>query len=432
MKVSSSILIICARSYHTGNTWLISNLTSFRYEREVNLAQRSILKRICEQDEGAAGFLVLFVSAIDKITLQIDVSDGWYSLPAVFDPTMKRLVQAGRIRIGMKVKISLSSLVATEACEMLEAKSRNVQLKIHGNSCRPAKWHTKLGKQPKSTFVVSLNSIDMDGGIVSAVEVVVLRKYPLVYNIEYDSGKRESLSKDKFELLSNSMAEVADETDRVASVRLCCKVLVGEYCGREGLTKMATITFWEANPELAEKLVYGAHIKVVALKPTIVKETSVSLSSTKLTRIVFASPTAQVSGRPIPSDPKPLSIPQIDALVAQSECDIAGRKIAVSDGHLWIVTGDESFLKLIVIKFPPGIRIPPGAASKESCSILAWDVSFLYTDPKYGFPVFLFTDQSQFWINNQSHPMIPDSETCKYGLSQATEYVNNLLKTISS
>lgn len=56
-------------------------------------------------------------------------------------------------------------------------------LKISTNSCRRACWNARLGYQSNPQPVpLPLSSLFADGGIVSCVDVVVTRVYPLQVN----------------------------------------------------------------------------------------------------------------------------------------------------------------------------------------------------------------------------------------------------------
>lgn len=54
-------------------------------------------------------------------------------------------------------------------------------LKICANSSRPTVWHSKLGfyKDP-SPLCVPLSTLYSEGGVVGCIDVVVVRKYPLL------------------------------------------------------------------------------------------------------------------------------------------------------------------------------------------------------------------------------------------------------------
>lgn len=102
-----------------------------RYEREVNQAQRSAVKRIQEQDSSPAAALVLLVSQIfwKKPALQLtdasqaefsgngsqerpescarvvglELTDGWYRINAEIDPVLEFAAGSGKLAVGQKL-----------------------------------------------------------------------------------------------------------------------------------------------------------------------------------------------------------------------------------------------------------------------------------------------------------------------------------------
>lgn len=65
----------------------------------------------------------------------------------------------------------------------------SVQLKISANSTRRAKWHLKLGYyQQPYPFLLSLESIEPYGGLISRLAVFVLRIYPTMYMVKTENG----------------------------------------------------------------------------------------------------------------------------------------------------------------------------------------------------------------------------------------------------
>jgi hypothetical protein len=93
---------------------------AYRYEREINQAQRSAIKLISEKDDSPSRVMVLCVSQIktyesvfpskkDKdIEVQniLELTDGWYTINAVVDEPLDAAISAKRIFIGMKLKVS--------------------------------------------------------------------------------------------------------------------------------------------------------------------------------------------------------------------------------------------------------------------------------------------------------------------------------------
>ncbi|KAL7425125.1 hypothetical protein Q5752_000813 [Cryptotrichosporon argae] len=101
-------------------TWyeVVSQL-KYRYEREYNLAQRPLLRRVLEHDSAAGLPMVLCVSHIHRPPPVADkdgnmvpqrpavaLSDGWYRVKAQLDECLVRAVAKGKIKVGRKLAIS--------------------------------------------------------------------------------------------------------------------------------------------------------------------------------------------------------------------------------------------------------------------------------------------------------------------------------------
>ena len=91
----------------------------YSYEREVNLAQRSPIKRMQEQDSPASLPMVLCVTSITPITNEqaqhnqgqlnssiLELTDGWYRIKANVDIPLQRAIEAGRLRVGYKIALA--------------------------------------------------------------------------------------------------------------------------------------------------------------------------------------------------------------------------------------------------------------------------------------------------------------------------------------
>ncbi|CAH1268296.1 BRCA2 [Branchiostoma lanceolatum] len=179
----------------------------YRYDREVDLSQRSALKKILERDDTPSKTLVLCVARIvpptsgqdcssgqdskkvpQKETI-VELTDGWYGVRAALDPPLARLVESSHIYVGQKLCLSGAELVGSQdACSPLEAPA-NLLLKLSANATRCARWDVKLGYHSNpQPFPVSLGSLCADGGMVGCVDVLVLRSYPMQYMEKYPSG----------------------------------------------------------------------------------------------------------------------------------------------------------------------------------------------------------------------------------------------------
>nr|XP_032813349.1 breast cancer type 2 susceptibility protein isoform X1 [Petromyzon marinus]XP_032813350.1 breast cancer type 2 susceptibility protein isoform X1 [Petromyzon marinus]XP_032813351.1 breast cancer type 2 susceptibility protein isoform X1 [Petromyzon marinus] len=181
----------------------------FRYDVEVDGSKRSAIRKIVERDDVASRTLVLLVSKLTGADaasvpgppgppgpsgppepgLALELSDGWYALPALLDAPLAALTRQGRVRVGHKLIVHGAELVgAQEACPPLEAPP-SLALKICANSTRRARWDARLGfyRNP-GPFPLAVSSLLAHGGAVGCVDVVVLRVYPLQWMEKLASG----------------------------------------------------------------------------------------------------------------------------------------------------------------------------------------------------------------------------------------------------
>lgn len=160
------------------------NQLRYRYEREVNHAHRSAIKRIQEHDSPAALPMILCVydasHGADENESHLVLTDGWYRVHVPLDPVLSRAVRADRIKRGQKLAIIGARLdPESSACEPIEAFDTSPLL-ICGNGCKLAPWDARLGVQ-KEPFASSIRSLTVDGGFVSILDAVVTKVYPKGY-----------------------------------------------------------------------------------------------------------------------------------------------------------------------------------------------------------------------------------------------------------
>ncbi|KAK3098252.1 hypothetical protein FSP39_017630 [Pinctada imbricata] len=172
----------------------------YRYDREVDKCHRSVIKKITERDDTPSKRMVLLVSGISNhgnnktestgstsnldSKVSIELSDGWYCIPTTLDVPLSHLIQKGRIREGHKLCISGAELTGSQdACSPLEIPA-GLSLSICANSTRPVTWDGRLGyhTDPRP-LCVPLCSLYGEGGNVGCVDVVLLRKYPIMVGI---------------------------------------------------------------------------------------------------------------------------------------------------------------------------------------------------------------------------------------------------------
>lgn len=96
----------------------------YRYDREIDRAERSALRKIVEHDDIAAKPVVLFVTGIYEnfLNYTLELCDGWYAIKtSTLDVALTKAVSSGKIRIGTKLIIQGAELIGLdEGCPPLE------------------------------------------------------------------------------------------------------------------------------------------------------------------------------------------------------------------------------------------------------------------------------------------------------------------------
>lgn len=187
----------------------------YRYERELNCAQRPPLRKILEHDAPAAVHLVLTVSAVrhdgtaDKsvrITGDdgpqtyneeeesnrlvkgplaiLELSDGWYSVHALCDPYLTYQVQDGAIFAGQKLHVFGASIIGNDNPTPPLEVTASTMLKLSINGVRRAKWDDKLGFSRIALPSLRLSSLKPGGGNAPKIDAIILRVYPLTFSEE--------------------------------------------------------------------------------------------------------------------------------------------------------------------------------------------------------------------------------------------------------
>ena len=176
----------------------------YRYDREIDRGERSIIRQILEHDEAAGVAMVLCVVAVMEDRLV--VSDGWYHLPSPLYPgsALQRLVARGKIISGTKLVTAGAELIGSQAgkpCHPLEAEAdQGRELRLHVNSTRRAASWLKLGRLRGGSVTLKMRSLVTGGGSVASLSVQVVRLYPLLYFIK-EQGRSKWLSERDFEKL---------------------------------------------------------------------------------------------------------------------------------------------------------------------------------------------------------------------------------------
>ncbi|KZT73350.1 hypothetical protein DAEQUDRAFT_465445 [Daedalea quercina L-15889] len=181
----------------------------YRYERELNSSSRPPLRLITTHDAPATCPMVLCVTkvtwhdgprdedgSIADRWADVEMTDGWYRIRVAVDDPIERAINKGRIRPGRKLTIQNARLMhkeGKEPAEPLDAYAL-MNLEICGNSCHLAPWHAKLGFM-RHPMVATLDSLTADGGLVTLLDVMIEKVYPIAY-MEFSTdqdGRKEYL-----------------------------------------------------------------------------------------------------------------------------------------------------------------------------------------------------------------------------------------------
>ncbi|KAK0198815.1 hypothetical protein F5146DRAFT_1021090 [Armillaria mellea] len=166
----------------------------YRYEREINQGVRPPLRLIATQDAPSTSPMVLCLSEIKWLENkllengemyhgcpELELTDGWYKIRAQVDAPLTRAIRKGTLAIGRKIAIVGARLDSErkDPQEILEAYN-SIKLILTGNSTHLAPWHAKLGFQ-KELPVATMHSLTRDGGIIAAMNLLVVKVYPIAY-----------------------------------------------------------------------------------------------------------------------------------------------------------------------------------------------------------------------------------------------------------
>lgn len=103
---------------------------------------------------------------------------------------MERAIVKGRLKIGHKLSICGAQLVGSRTTQTgLDDENAGKMLLLSANGCLPAAWDTRLGYHPKKYIIRSLPTIFDDGGMVTALDIIVCRKFPMLYTETLPNGK---------------------------------------------------------------------------------------------------------------------------------------------------------------------------------------------------------------------------------------------------
>jgi hypothetical protein len=177
--------------------WCLMQL-KYRYDIEIDKAKRSILHKICEGDDTASRPMILCVNDVSsttasngEVSYSLQLTDGWYKVPAVLDNPLSSFVSNGSIKIGTKLLLCGADLTNSDSpngnpLEVWKEKS----FSLSANSVRRCCWYSRLGIFCGQIPSFSLSSLIPGGGLAPSVNVVVARSYPILYVEKTPDGKR--------------------------------------------------------------------------------------------------------------------------------------------------------------------------------------------------------------------------------------------------
>lgn len=288
----ASILRCFPEKYSVQNLspgWVLQQLL-YRYEREIHQCHRSALKKIIERDDAAGKYLCLMVATVDKEGRCLELSDGWYSIwTGKLDDSFWDLVE-GKKRIfeGMKIEISGASLTGgQDGIPALEAASKDSQcrLTITRNSCRPARWDTKLGfvctPNRAVAFLKHLHQVHPQGGPIPALSLIIDRVYPLLFREETTGDKASKVVRNERDhyLYLECNPEQAANSKFTPIQRI---KVVGNCAGRDSA---AVVSFWNPMGEDQRALLQEGTAVIITNLRANTARMQLSLVSAKSTRI---------------------------------------------------------------------------------------------------------------------------------------------------
>ncbi|RZC37249.1 breast cancer type 2 susceptibility protein -like [Asbolus verrucosus] len=194
----------------------------YRYDREIDRAERPTLRKIFEKDDVPQKRMVLCVSDIFNVyflkinsKFELELTDGWYSIRTIIDEPLCSQVLKNTIAIGTKLVMCGAELLNCDGCHPLEATDM-VRLKIGCNSTRRAVWYAKLGYQKcVEPFPLKLQSLFPAGGSVGCIKIYIARVYPIKY-----MEKKNKLTESLQEVLSPSQKnDIRNYQERLSCIQ---------------------------------------------------------------------------------------------------------------------------------------------------------------------------------------------------------------------
>jgi breast cancer 2 susceptibility protein len=152
------------------------------------------------------------VEADASLLAVVEVTDGWYTMEARLDAQLSVQLALGRLRVGQKLRIFGAELEGPEGgAHPLEPAARALRLRLCINATRRALWHARLGFQPVPAFPVNLRSLRLAAGPVPMLDLLILRRYPLLVLDSSDPVRRVVRTLQAEERLREDLQEVLQD-----------------------------------------------------------------------------------------------------------------------------------------------------------------------------------------------------------------------------
>lgn len=102
---------------------------------------------------------------------------------------MEHAITKKKLKIGHKLSICGAQIIGDKAAQSpLSIKNNDTMLSITSNGCLPARWDEKLGYHKRKLIIRSIPTIFDDGGTVTAIDIIVCRKLPILFSESLPNG----------------------------------------------------------------------------------------------------------------------------------------------------------------------------------------------------------------------------------------------------
>ncbi|KAI8070049.1 BRCA2, oligonucleotide/oligosaccharide-binding, domain 1-domain-containing protein [Gongronella butleri] len=219
---------------------------------------------------------------------RLQLTDGWYQITAYLDARLERMVEQLRIRVGQKLSISGAQVPSSKKKkkEIDSVDMTAVSLQLSANSVLTCPWHTKLGNQRQSARHVRRidSNVYDDGGVVTMLDVVICKKYPMMYSETMDNGSTKIRSAKEEELIRFSVAELRSDNSQERNVSGYFRLRVCDVTTTTG--RMATLLVSQASEFIHTTLKEGQAYRIshiIPYEPKVRHHPGLSLRTTRMT-----------------------------------------------------------------------------------------------------------------------------------------------------